>query len=301
MARAVSLGLPILAAVSALALPARASVPELPPALGEPTVATVEPDDTLLDIAFRHRLGFLEVTRLNPELDVWLPPEGTRVELPTRRILPGVPHEGLVINIPEMRLYDFTVGDVPEVFAIAIGDAADPSPLGEYRIGVKHVDPVWVVPESIRSERPELPQRVDPGPENPLGAHWMNIGASSYGIHGTNNRWSIGRLSTHGCIRLYNEEMQRLFARTPSGTPVRIIYEPVKIGRSGDDLVVEVHPDVYTRSRDLVAETLVRLLVLGLLDRADRAALERAIEQARGIPVPIGSLAAPERASASTY
>lgn len=289
------------AAVWALPLLAEPSVPELPHAMGEATEATVESDDTLLDIAFRHRLGFLEVTRLNPEIDVWLPPVGARVELPTRRILPGAPHEGLVINIPEMRLYDFTVGETPEVFAVAIGDAADPSPLGEYRIGKKHVDPVWVVPESIRGERPELPATVAPGPENPLGAHWMNIGTSSYGIHGTNNRWSIGRLSTHGCIRLYNEEMERLFARIPTGTPVRIIYEPVKIGRSGDDLLIEVHPDVYARSRSPVSETLVRLLVLGLLDRADRPALERAIEQARGVPVPIGSLAPLERASASTY
>ncbi len=110
-------------------VPGRAAMANLGLVIGQPQTAIVQPQDTLLDIAFRHGLGFQEVTRLNPEVDVWLPKVGTRVLLPTQLILPDVPHEGLVINIPEMRLYDFSVGDTPEVFAIAIGDPIDPSPV----------------------------------------------------------------------------------------------------------------------------------------------------------------------------
>lgn len=271
----------------------RAAMANLGLVIGQPQTAIVQPQDTLLDIAFRHGLGFQGVTRLNPEVDVWLPKVGTRVLLPTQLILPDLPHEGLVINIPEMRLYDFSVGNTPEVFAIAIGDPIDPSPVGEYRIGEKRIDPTWSIPTSIRLERPELPPTVSPGPDNPLGQHWMTLGQTSYGIHGTNNVWSIGRMATHGCVRLYNREMQRLFARVAEGTRVRIIYETVKIGRYGNELMVEVHPDIYARSDEPLVRTLVRLFVLGLLDVADREELERIIEEARGVPVRIGSLEPP--------
>ena len=110
------------------------------------------------------------------------------VQLPTRLILPDAAAEGLVLNVPEMRLYDFRVAPEPEIYAAAVGDALDPTPLGEFRIGEKRVNPTWTVPDSIRAEKPELPARVPPGPDNPLGSLWMTIGSSSYGIHGTNIR-----------------------------------------------------------------------------------------------------------------
>jgi L,D-transpeptidase ErfK/SrfK len=273
--------------------PARLALADLGLVIGQPQTAIIQPQDTLLDIAFRRGLGFQEVMRLNPGVDVWVPKVGTRVLLPTQLIVPDVPHEGLVVNIPEMRLYDFSVGDTPEVFAIAIGDPVDPSPVGEYRVGEKRIDPTWSVPTSIRLQRPELPQTVPPGPDNPLGQHWMTLGQTSYGIHGTDNVWSIGRMATHGCIRLYNREMQRLFGRVPEGTRVRVIYETVKIGRHGNELMVEVHPDIYARGDDTFVRTLVRLFVLGLLDDVDREELKRIIEEARGVPVRIGSLEPP--------
>ena len=163
---------------------------KLPPVLGTPRTVVIAPGDTLLDIAERDRLGFKQVVNLNPEVDVWVPVAGTRVQLPTEYILPDVPHEGLVINLPEMRLYDFTVDpERPTVLAVAIGDAVDPSPVGEFRVGAKRADPYWNVPDSIRAERPDLPAVVPPGPDNPLGDRWLTIGTTSYGIHGTNNVW----------------------------------------------------------------------------------------------------------------
>ena len=172
------------------------------------------------------------------------------VHLPTEHILPEPPWRGLVINVPEMQLYDFTVKNhlgEPEVFSIAIGDEVDPSLMGDFKVGKKRAQPAWHVPKSIQAERPGLPTVVPPGPDNPLGPYWMTIGNTSYGIHGSNNEWSIGRLATHGCIRLYNDQIERLFLRTKEKTPLRLLYQTVKLGQRGSTLYIESHPDLYGR------------------------------------------------------
>jgi L,D-transpeptidase ErfK/SrfK len=263
---------------------------QLRPLVGTARSTLIETDETLLDVAYRERLGFEAVARLNPDVDEWIPDAGTVVQLPTRLILPDAPPEGLVLNVPEMRLYDFRAGPEPEIFAAAVGDALDPTPLGEFRIGEKRVNPTWTVPESIRAEKPELPARVPPGPDNPLGSLWMTIGSSSYGIHGTNIRWSIGRMATHGCVRLYEDEMQRLFERTPSGTRLRILYQPYKWGALGDGLYLEVHPDLYARSSDPLADALALPRALGLLEAIDPVETAWALKQANGVPLRVGTL-----------
>ncbi len=281
-------------ALLVLTAAAREPVAELAPVLGVARAVVIRPGDTLLDVAKEAGVGFGQVVQLNPGVDVWIPEPGTRVALPTEYILPEGPHKGLVINLPEMRLYEWHSGiDAPAVYAIAIGDAEDPSPEGEFKVGNKRLDPYWYVPDSIREENPNLPTVVPPGPENPLGDRWLTIGHSSYGIHGTNNIWSIGRLATHGCIRLYNDAMRTLYARTPIGTRITLVYQPVKIGRRGDVVYLEVHPDVYGRLPHALQSTLVKLSVLDVLGVVDGSSIDeetvtRVISEARGVPVPIG-------------
>ncbi len=262
------------------------------PIIGEREAAIVRDGDTLLDVAHEHRLGFEAVARLNAGVDPWIPVPGTVVELPTRMLLPDAEPAGLVINVPEMRLYDFTVEPF-EVFAAAIGDEADPSLIGEFEIGAKRKDPVWNVPASIRTEKPELPPVVPAGPENPLGSRWMTIGKTSYGIHGTNVRWSIGRMATHGCVRLYEDEIRRLFDRTPTGTRLQLVYQPYKWGVDGVDLVLEVHPDLYARYPGPLTEALRTPRALGILRHVDLERAWRAVEEMRGIPVRVGRLPEP--------
>jgi L,D-transpeptidase ErfK/SrfK len=277
-------------ALTAQLPPPAVDLDAIPPVVGAPGNDLIEPDETLLDVAYRHRLGFDRVARLNPGVHHWIPPAGTVVRLPTEHVLPDAPRTGLVVNVPEMQLYDYTVGPEPEVFAIAIGDQMDPSLLGSFRIGRKRENPAWTVPASIRAEKPHLPAVVPPGPDNPLGDHWMTIGATSYGIHGTNNPWSIGREATHGCIRLYNDEVARLYARTKERTPVQLVYQTVKVGRRDGTLYLEAHPDVYGREPDRLAAAYQRLYALGVADYVDPGAVRRVVEEARGVPVAIGAL-----------
>jgi L,D-transpeptidase ErfK/SrfK len=289
-----------LAGAAVRAVPPAPYAPQLRPLVGEERSVLVEPEDTLLDVAFRERLGFESVARLNPNLDVWIPDAGSVVRLPTRYVLPDVEPEGLVLNVPEMRLYDFRVEPVPDVYAAAVGDPTDPTPIGEFRVGDKRIDPVWTVPASIRAEKPELPARVPPGPENPLGSYWMTVGSTSYGIHGTNIRWSIGRMATHGCVRLYEDQIERLFQRTPSGTRLRIVYQTVKWGTDGEGLYLEVHQDLYARLADPLALALATPSALGLLEAIDFGLVARAIQAARGVPVRVGTLPVPAPASSTS-
>jgi len=279
----------------AIAVPVLGSgrTPGLRPMLGREETTVVGRDDTLLDVAYRRRVGFLAVERLNPGVDPWIPSAGTPVQLPTRYILPDTDEEGLVVNIPEMRLFDYTVRNRvgPEVFALAVGDQADRSILGDFKVGEKREDPVWNVPASIRAERPELPAQVPPGPDNPLGTRWLSIGGTSYGIHGTNVRWSIGREATHGCLRLYEDDIRRLYARVREGTRVQIVYQTAKWGSDGTHIYLEAHPDLYGLKPDrLTALDVPR--ALGLLDRLDLERVRRVLDEARGIPVEVGTLPA---------
>ncbi len=264
----------------------------LMPLVGQPQSELIEPEDTLLDVAFAHRLPFDLVSRANPGVDPWIPPIGTIVALPTQVILPNAEPNGLVINVPEMRLYDFTVEPM-EIFAAAIGDMADPSLHGKYKIGAKRKDPDWHVPQSIRAEKPELPAVVPAGPDNPLGSRWMTIGNTSFGIHGTNFRWSIGRTATHGCIRLYEDEIQKLFDRIPSGTPVEFVYQPIKWGAIGDKIYVEVHPDLYAKRPDRLSEAIRVPMELGILPGVDIAKVWTAVKEMRGVPIEVGRLPEP--------
>lgn len=239
-----------------LALPgiALAEVYELPPpgsdVIGAVTTITTRDEETLLEVARRHGLGYEEIVAANPHVDTWLPGEGTEVLLPTRFVLPQVPRRGIVLNLAEYRMYyfpDTVEGETPVVmtFPMSIGRMDWETPLGRTSVVAKVRNPSWYPPESIRAEHAAegdpLPRIVPPGPKNPLGEYAMRLGLPGYLIHGTNRPAGVGMRVTHGCIRMFPEDIGFFFGEVPMNTPVRIINEPVKIGWAGDDLVVEVH------------------------------------------------------------
>ena len=233
---------------------ARAEVYVLPAdgsdVIGAVSTVTARAEDTLLDIARRHGLGYEDIVLANPGVDVWLPGAGTEVVLPTRYILPPGPRRGLVLNLAEYRMYYFPEpqGDQPPVvmtYPMSIGRMDWATPVGRMRIVSKVENPAWYPPESVRKEHEAdgtpLPRVVPPGPDNPLGKFAMRLTLPSYLIHGTNRPAGVGMRVTHGCIRMYPEDIEYLFGRVAVNTEVRIITEPVKLGWDGDRLVMEVH------------------------------------------------------------
>lgn len=192
--------------------------------VGRVTVTTARHADTLSDIARAHQLGFDEIRRANPGVDPWLPGEGARVILPQQFILPSAPRRGLVVNLPEMRLYYYpppAPDRAAEVVTlpISIGRMDWSTPLGETRVTDKLVNPAWYPPASIRAEHAAdgnpLAREIPPGPDNPLGEFALMLGVPGYFIHGTNRGFGIGMRVTHGCIRLTPEDIRWLFERSP--------------------------------------------------------------------------------------
>jgi L,D-transpeptidase ErfK/SrfK len=211
--------------------------------------------DTLLDIARRYSLGYEEIIRANPGVDLWLPGEGTEVLLPGRRILPPGAREGIVINLPEHRLYYYPKpkrGHRAEVvtYPVSIGRMDWHSPLGQTWVVAKEKHPNWYPTASILKEHAAngdpLPKVVPPGPKNPLGDYKMRlaVGDGTYEIHGTNNPLAVGMAITHGCVRMYPEDVAALFKAVAVGTKVWLINDPVKVAYVDGDLLVEAHPPV---------------------------------------------------------
>ena len=250
---------------------------------------TVVPKENLLDIARKYGLGFNEIRILYPKMDSWLPTPGRRLTIPTRWILPSTKHYGLVINLPELRLYHFFPKySMVTTFPVGIGDLGWETPEVTGKVIHRQVDPTWVVPKSLREKYKVA--SIPPGPNNPLGKYWIGLSMDGYGIHGTNFPWGVGRLISHGCIRLYPEHISLLYNEVYVKTPVEIIYEPVKIGILGDSIFMEVHPDIYGRIPDMYLHAKQRLMDLDLWNSVPVETVKEILRKRNGIPIHVGYL-----------
>lgn len=218
--------------------------------VGEPQVVFARDEDTLSDLAREYGLGYDEIIAANPGVDPWLPGEGTPILLPTQYILPDLERRGVVLNIATKRLFYFPVaaeGESQQVqtYPIGIGRVGWETPLGETTVVSKARDPHWWVPASVRREHAEkgdpLPAVVPPGPDNPLGHRVLKLEMPGYLIHGTNTPYGVGMRVSHGCVRLYPEDIEIIFEFVDIGEMVTIINEPFQFGRRGDTLYFEAH------------------------------------------------------------
>ncbi len=268
--------------------------------IGAITSAEAREDDTLLDIARLNGLGYHEIKLANPMVDTWLPARDRPIVLPTVFVIPAAPREGIVLNIPEMRLYYFPQKNSGVVIThpLGIGRQGWATPYTDTKIIQKKTNPYWYPPPSIRKEHAEqgapLPERVEPGPDNPLGHYAMRLGLPEYLIHGTNKPFGIGMRVSHGCIRLYPEDIESLFRQVKLGTPVHIINQPFKVGRRGNNIYLEAHPyldedaEQFASSLTSVVSMLVKMT--GDADYVVDWELARAIiERKDGIPMAIGT------------
>ena len=268
-------------------------------------------EDTLIQLARQYSLGYEELLRVNPGVDPWLPGEGTTILIPGQRILPPGGRSGIVVDLPENRLYYFPKprkGEPAKVltFPVSVGKMDWRTPLGVTTIVSKRVNPTWTPPDSVRRDRarrgePPLPRVVPPGPDNPLGRHAMRLGipGGAYLIHGTNNPDAVGMAVTHGCLRMYPEDIARMFPDVPIGTRVALINEPMKLARVGGEIWLEVHPPIDEQGQAAAVDVgIFEASLDALLGEAEALinwdlALE-ALQSPSGVPLMIGLELEPE-------
>lgn len=263
--------------------------------IGEPIVVKARYEDTFVQLAREHNVGFEALRRANPGVDAWLPGEGTEIVIPSQYVLPRAERRGIVINLPELRLYYFPEpnGDRVITHPISIGRMDWGTPLGKTTVVSKVTNPTWYPPQSIRDEHAAmndpLPAAVPPGPDNPLGKHALRLAISGYLIHGTNKPSGVGMQVTHGCIRMFPEDIEALFETVPPGTEVRIVNQPFKLGWGRDGLYLEAHRPLGEESQSDAwdATEITRLFVAATDERRVEVkwdAAELVMHEARGVP-----------------
>ncbi len=249
---------------------------------------TVQPEETLLDIARKYDVAITVLQEFYPTVDPWLLEEGSTMQIPALWILPEAKGEGILINVPELRLYYFIAkyGAV-WTYPVTIGEKETPTPTGMFRVVEKEVDPVWNIP--VRLQYKYNQKSMPPGGDNPIGKYWLGLSRDRYGIHGTDNAWSVGRILSNGCVRLYPEDMQKLFPEVPRGTFVDIVYQPVKFGFKRDRIFVEVHEDIYGRIKNMERHARAVAKKMGIEDSVDWEEVQMALDDKSGVPVPVGT------------
>lgn len=282
---------------------------------GQIRTTSASREETLLDIARQYDIGQIEILLANPTVDRWLPEDGEKVVLPSRYILPHAERKGLVLNLPEMRIYYFpepTKGEKPIVIThpVGIGRMDWVTPLGISKIIDKKKDPTWIPPKSLQMDRiangePPYPSIVPPGPTNPLGRHAMrlSIGGGSYLIHGTIKPFGVGMRVSAGCVRMYPEDIEALFDKVPIGTQVQVVNQPIKLGWLLDSLFIELHPPLeedeekYADYKQMTINAINDFLALKSSQKnitedfeIDQETLRKAIIEKNGIPILISRL-----------
>jgi L,D-transpeptidase ErfK/SrfK len=258
---------------------------------------TAKHEDTLIDIAVEHRLGQDQIVLANPTVDRWLPKAGTQVLIPSSYILPNAPRQGIVVNLPEMRVYYYPNNSQVVTYAIGIGRENNwKTPLGKTTIAGKMENPSWTPPPSIIAEHladgDVLDPYYPPGPDNPLGLFAFRLGIPGYLMHSTQKTNGIGMRVSHGCMRFYPSDIEQFFPTVKVGTPVNIVNQAIKVGWHHDTLYLETYPEL----EEMPATYEQRLhTALNLIEQANGgqmpiikgAALKMALEKSTGIPVAI--------------
>jgi L,D-transpeptidase ErfK/SrfK len=264
-------------------------------------------EDTLTDIARRFNIGYEEIVRANPDVDPWLPGEGKEIVIPTQYILPNAPREGIVINAAAMRLFYYPKVKKGEpqfvhTYPIGIGKVGWNTPEGATKIVRRQKDPIWrptpsIIKEHLRERGEKLDAVVKAGPDNPLGRHAMYLGWPTYLIHGTNKPAGVGLRSSHGCIRLYPEDIATLFDLAPNGTSVQVVNQPYVFGWHDGALHIQAFDVLEDDKRDWkkaqakllnksIAER-IRKELEARKEKIDWAAVAKLSEEPRGIPVSV--------------
>ena len=269
-------------------------------------ITTASKSDTLPDIARRFNVGYEEIVRANPDVDPWIPGAGRQIVVPTQFVLPNAPREGVIINLAAMRIYYFPKhkpGETPLVYThpIGVGKVGWRTPEGVTRIVSREENPTWRPSAGVRQEHAAnddpVPAIVPPGPDNPLGKYKFTLGWPSYLIHGTNKPYGVGLRSSHGCIRLYPEDIQKLYEAVPLGTQVRVVNQPFLFGWHAGHLYLQAYTVFEDDARNWT-KAQKALLMKSMSPRLEKLlkandtsidweAVSRVAQAPRGVAVPV--------------
>lgn len=286
-----------------------ASAQDLPDGdlVGANTPYIVVSGDNLATIARRNHIGFVELLAANPNVTSPVIKAGQSLVIPGQHLLPAAERSGIVVNLAGLRLFRFNDDGTVLTFPISVGREGWETPTGVTQVVQKRKDPTWTVPASIRAEDPNLPAVIPAGPDNPLGQYALSLGWPGYLIHGTNKPSSIGRPSSHGCMRMYPEDIETLFGVVAVGESVSVIDTPITLGQSDGNLYIQVTPtreqakliaawkpvDPLTLADAPVVAVMAQLSTLKAEGaEIDDRAVEDAIARHDGMPVVIGTAAA---------
>jgi len=254
--------------------------------IGSPQHHVIKKGQDLLDIARLYDLGWTEIGAMYRHWDPFLPPTGTNMLIPSLWIVPTGHSAQLVVNTGEMRLFYFVnQGTQVYTYPIGMGVLDFKTPTGNFTVNQKKVNPDWHIPKQLQKK---YQMSVMPaGPDNPMGAFKLGLNWGDYGIHGCNLPWAVGRLVSHGCTRLYPEDIKKLFAMVPMGTKVEYIYEPAQIGFRQSRIFLSVHDDVYFKIRSMILHVLNMLEQRGLAEQVDTQKVMQTVEEQTGMPVDV--------------
>lgn len=260
--------------------------PQATTVIGSPQHHVTKKGEDLLDVARNYDLGWTEIGAMYRSWDPFLPPPDVNMLIPTMWIVPTGHSAQIIVNTGEMRLFYFVNnGTQVYTYPIGMGVLDFRTPTGNFFVNQKKVNPDWHIPKQLQKkyEMAVMPA----GPDNPMGAYKLGLNWGDYGIHGCNLPWAVGRLVSHGCTRLYPEDIKKLFAMVPMGTKVEYIYEPALIGFRQGHVYLSVHDDVYFKIRSMILHVLGMLEQRGLADQVDMQKVMQTVEEQNGMPVDI--------------
>jgi L,D-transpeptidase ErfK/SrfK len=263
--------------------PTASAQPEINSLVGKNETIVMQRGDTLYRIARHFDMSMSDLVRANGRKAMRLK-AGESLRIPGRRIVPTTARDGILLNVPERRLYLFRNGELLQTHAVAVGKPDWQTAIGSFHVARLTKNPVWTPPRSMIEREGVKDDPVPPGPENPLGDRWIGWSASGFGFHSTNSPRSIGGVVSHGCVRLYPEQAKALFEAVSVGTPIHSVYEPVLLAREGGCFYLSVWPDIYKKGGTSLEEVEERLKQTGLIGAVDPEMLRRVVQRANGLP-----------------
>lgn len=262
--------------------------------IGERIQHKVQMGDYFHSLSQQYNIGLIALMASNPSVDPFLPLPGTRLELPTFMLLPDVEYKGIVINLPELRLYYFPKNtNEVHVFPVGIGREGRETPQMKSVVKTKIKDPVWTPTQTTRSEyldkhKMVLPRVVPAGKHNPLGNFALRLayGQSNYLIHGTNSDFGIGMRISAGCIRMNPDDIEWLYNNVKVNESVRIINRPIKFTLEPDGQnLLEVHSPLSTKKLNREVNTTKVINALKENSLVDNNAVQEALLLHHGLPI----------------